>query len=158
MLWIHKKCSGIKGSLHHDPDFSCAGCLGKALPIDGRLVKEVLVDDENVEAVPEFCYLGDMFSVGGGCGLAAVTHCKSAWGKFSQLLPLHTNHNLPGLTRDRVYSTYVLPHAAETWAMTVATLYCLQHDDRAMMCWVCNFKANDEVSSDSLLSKLGLSI
>ena len=28
--------------------------------------------------------------------------------------------------------------------------------DRALMCWICNFKANDEVSSDSLLSKLGL--
>ena len=25
-----------------------------------------------------------------------------------------------------------------------------------MMCWICNFKANDEVSSDSLLSMLGL--
>ena len=25
-----------------------------------------------------------------------------------------------------------------------------------VMCWICNFKANDEVSSDSLLSKLGL--
>ena len=25
-----------------------------------------------------------------------------------------------------------------------------------MMCWICNFKANDEGSSDSLLSKLGL--
>ena len=25
-----------------------------------------------------------------------------------------------------------------------------------MMRWICNFKANDEVSSDSLLSKLGL--
>ena len=25
-----------------------------------------------------------------------------------------------------------------------------------MMCWICNFKANDRVSSDSLLSKLGL--
>ena len=24
------------------------------------------------------------------------------------------------------------------------------------MCWICNFKANDEVSSDSLLSKFGL--
>ena len=41
-------------------------------------MKEVLVDDETVEAVPEFCYLGDMLSAGGGCELAAVTHCKSA--------------------------------------------------------------------------------
>ena len=78
LSWIHKKCSGIKGSLHRDHDFSCAGCLGKARSIDGRLVKEVLVDDETVEAVPEFCYLGDMLSAGGGCELAAVTCCKSA--------------------------------------------------------------------------------
>ena len=77
MSWIHKKCSGIKGSLRRDPDFSCAACLGKARPIDGRLVKEVLVDDEKVEAVPEFCYLGDMLSADRGCVLAAVTHCKS---------------------------------------------------------------------------------
>ena len=41
-------------------------------------MKEVLVNDEKVQAVPEFCYLGDMPSAGGGCELAAVTHCKSA--------------------------------------------------------------------------------
>ena len=29
-------------------------------------------------------------------------------------------------------------------------------NDRAMIRWICNVKANDEVSSDSLLSKLGL--
>ena len=38
-----------QGSLRRDPDFSCAGCLGKVRPIDGRLVQEVLVDDEKVE-------------------------------------------------------------------------------------------------------------
>ena len=47
-------------------------------------------------------------------------------------------------------------HAAETWAMTVATLNRLRRNDRAMIRWICNVKANDEVSSDSLLSKLGL--
>ena len=57
LSWIHKKCSGIKIPLRPDPDFRCARCLGKARPIDGRLVKEVQVDDETVEAVPEFCYL-----------------------------------------------------------------------------------------------------
>ena len=72
LSWIHKKCSGIKGPLCPDPDFRCARCLGKARPIDARLVKEVQVDDETVEAVPEFCYLGDMLSAGGGCELAAV--------------------------------------------------------------------------------------
>ena len=40
-------------------------------------MKEFLVDDETVKAVPELCYLGDMLSAGGGCELTAVTHCES---------------------------------------------------------------------------------
>ena len=78
LWWMLVLDPGIKGSYRRDPDFSSAGCLGKARPINGRLVKEVLVDDKKVEAVPEFCYLGDMLSAGGGCELATVTHCKSA--------------------------------------------------------------------------------
>ena len=102
-------------------------CPGEAV-----LMSSNEVDDETVEAVPEFCYLGDMLSAGGGCELAAITRCKSAWGKFRQLLPLLTNRNLPLLTRGRVYSTCVrsvMLHAAETWAMTVATLNRLRRND-----------------------------
>lgn len=120
---------------------------------------EVMVGDEKLEAVPEFCYLGDMLSAGGGCDLAAVTRCKCAWGKFRQLLPLLTNRHLPLLTRGRVYSTCVrsvMLHAAETWAMTAVTLNRLRRNDRAMIRWICNVKAKDEVSSDSLLAKLGI--
>ena len=47
-------------------------------------------------------------------------------------------------------------HAAETWAMTAATLNRVWRNDRAMICWICNVKAKDKVSSDSLLSKLGI--
>ena len=71
-------CPGSTRNALESKDFRCTRCLRKARPIDGRLVKEVQVDDETVEAVPEFCYLGDMLSAGGGCELAAVTHCKSA--------------------------------------------------------------------------------
>ena len=55
--------------------------------MDGRLVKEVPAEDEKVEAVPEFCYLGDRLSAGGGCELATVTRCKSAWAKFPTATP-----------------------------------------------------------------------
>ena len=101
LYWIHKKCSGIKGPLHPDPDFRCTRCLGKALTIDGRTVKELKVEDEKQKAGPEFCYLEDMLSAGGGCELAAVTSCKCALDKFCQLLPFLTNRNLPLLTRGR---------------------------------------------------------
>ena len=47
-------------------------------------------------------------------------------------------------------------HAAETWAMKVDTLNCLRCHDRAMIRWFCNVRAKDEVSSVSLLTKLGI--
>ena len=47
-------------------------------------------------------------------------------------------------------------YAAETWAMKADTLNRLRHNDRAMIRWICNVKAKDEVSSDSLLTKLGI--
>ena len=107
----------------------------------------------------KFCYLGDMLSAGGGCELAAITRCKCAWGKFRQLLPLLTNRHLPLLTRAKVYSSCVrsvMLHAAETWAMKVDTMNRLRRNDRAMIRCICNVRAKGEVSSDSLLTKLGI--
>ena len=40
--------------------------------------------------------------------------------------------------------------------MTVATLNRLRRNDRAMIRWMCNVTTKDEISSDSLLAKLGL--
>ena len=47
-------------------------------------------------------------------------------------------------------------HAAETWAMTAATMKRMRRNDRARIRWICNVKAKDEVSSDSLLLMLGI--
>ena len=46
--------------------------------------------------------------------------------------------------------------AAETKTITAATLNRLQRNDSAMILWICNVNAKDAVSSDSLLSKLGI--
>ena len=55
--WVHKKCSGIKGRLLPESEFTCARCLGTARAIDGRQSLEVEVGNKKLEAVPEFCYL-----------------------------------------------------------------------------------------------------
>ena len=47
-------------------------------------------------------------------------------------------------------------HAAETWAMKADTLNHLWRNDSAMIRWICNVKAKDEVSSVSILIKLGI--
>ena len=46
--------------------------------------------------------------------------------------------------------------AAETWAMSVATLNRLWRNDHAMLGWICNVKANDAINTDSLLARIGL--
>ena len=47
-------------------------------------------------------------------------------------------------------------HAAKTWVMTVFILNRLRHNDRTLIRWICNVKSKDEVSSDFLLSNLGI--
>ena len=156
---VHKKCSGIKGRLLPDSVFRCARCLGTDRAIDERQSLGVEVGNEKLEVVPEFCYLGDMLSAGSGCELAAITRCKCPWGKFRQLLSLLTNRQVPLLTRGKVYSSCVrsmMLHATETWAMKADTLNRLRRNNRAMLRWICNVKAKDEVSSGSLLTKLGI--
>ena len=154
--WVHKKCSGIRGPLRPDSELMCARCLGTARAIDGRQFLEVEVGNEKLKVVPEFCYLGDMLSAGGGCELATITRCKCAWGRFRELLPLLTNRQVPLLTRGKVYSLCVrsvMLHAAYTWAMKADTLNRLQRNDRAIVRWICSVKAKNEVSCDSLLTK-----
>ena len=157
--WVHKKCSGIKGVLIPDPDYKCPRCMGAARPVDGRPVKEVTVGEQKLEVVSEFCYLGDMLSSRGCCELAVTVRCRSAWGKFRELLPVLTNRHLPLFSRGRVYSTCVrsvMLHGSETWAISSNTLNRLRRNDRAMIRWICRIKPHDDVSSDSLLSKLGI--
>ena len=84
--WVHKKCSGIKGRLLRESEFTCARCLGTARAIDGRHSLEVEVGNQKLEVVPEFCYLGDMLSAGGGCELAASwlqSHAANVHGASS---------------------------------------------------------------------------
>ena len=72
--------------------------------------------------------------------------------------PSHQPPSAPS-ERGKVFSSCVrsvMLHAAETWAMKVDTLNRLRRNDRAMIRWICNVKAKDEVSSDSLLTKLGI--
>ena len=123
--WVHKKCSGIAGSLpNNDPAYVCPRCTGLARPIDGRPVTEVDVDGTLLEAVDKFCYLGDMLDAGGGCDTAIATRCCVAWGKFRKLLPILASRHLSPKIRGQVYEAGVrsaILHGSETWSPNVAT-------------------------------------
>ena len=72
--WVHKKCSGVIGSLKSNPDYRCSRCKGTAHPIDGRPHNEwLLVQDKKLDVVDSFCYLGDTIGAGGSCDLSVIT-------------------------------------------------------------------------------------
>ena len=142
--WVHKKCSGVIGSLKSNPDYRCSRCKGTARPIDRRPHNEwLLMQDKKLDVVDSFCYLGDTIGAGGGCDLSVITRIRSAWGKFRELLPIWTSHALSYITRGQIYSTYirtVLLYASECWAPNVNDLLKLRHNDRAMILWTCNVR------------------
>ena len=57
--WVHKKCSGIKGSMSKVmKSFICRGCLNPVTSA-GRTVVDIGASAQ-LELVDKFCYLGDM--------------------------------------------------------------------------------------------------
>ena len=67
--WVHKKCSGIKGSKDKViKSFTCEGCLN---PVTSAGPTSVDIGaSANLELVDKFCYLGDMLSVEGDADVA----------------------------------------------------------------------------------------
>ena len=129
-LWVHKKCSGLTGRLVADPEFVCQRCRGVACPIDGRPVTHVDVDSTQLDVEATFCYLGDMFSAGGGCDHAIDARCCAAWGKFGKLLPILTSKHISFKTRSKVFTACVRSTMLHGWAPNASVLQRLRRNDR----------------------------
>ena len=155
--WIHKRCSKVSGPIKSNVNFKCQRCQGLAPAIDKRDMLNVVVDNESIEVVDSFCYLGDMITSGGGCSEATVVRCRTAWKKFKELLPLLTSKSISLRNRGKVFVTYVrsaLLHASECWALKKEDLLRLQRNERAMLRWILNFRITDRISSVELYRKL----
>ena len=103
------------------------------------------MDGTLLDAESTFCYLGDMLCAGGGCKLAIITRCSTAWGKFKRIL---TSKHVSLKTRGKVFNACVcsaLLHGSETWAPTAPDLQQHCRNDRSMVCWICGVRDDDEV-------------
>jgi len=81
--WVHRKCSGIKGSMYKVKTFICTGC-GNPVTGTGCISVDIGVN-ANLELVDKCCYLGDMLSVDGDADAAVETRIRIGWNKFGQL-------------------------------------------------------------------------
>jgi len=94
--WVHKKCSGIKGSMYKViKSFICRGCSNPVIST-GRSSVDIGAS-ANLEVVDKFCYLGNMLSVDGNTN--ASVEARIAWNKFRQLVPLLPNRDISLIRR-----------------------------------------------------------
>ena len=106
------------------------------------------MDGTQLDVESNFCYLRDMLCAGGGCKLAIVTRCSTAWGKFKRLLPILTSKHVSLRTGGKIFNACVrsaLLHGSETWAPTAPDLQRLRRNDRSMVRWICGVRDDDEV-------------
>ncbi|XP_065321326.1 uncharacterized protein LOC135928791 [Gordionus sp. m RMFG-2023] len=94
--WVHKICSGKKGSLMLERmTFICKTCM-KGIHNNDNL-KNGGLDIGNgltLEKLDKFCYLGDMLNADGGVDSAVVAKIRLAWKKFREMSSILTNKNV----------------------------------------------------------------
>jgi len=96
--WVHKKCSGIKGSMSKvAKSFICRGCLNPVTSA-GRTSVDIGASAK-VELVDKFCHLGDMLSVDRDADAAVEARIRIGLNKFRQLVPLLTNKDVSLIMR-----------------------------------------------------------
>ena len=156
--WVHKRCSGLSGSLNAVVGFECSRC------VEGLGYGEVKKDMEielggKLEWVDKFCYLGDMIGSGGGAEEASRARVRCAWGKFRELSPILTSRGASLKVKGKLYRTCVqsvMTYGSETWAVKMEDMQRLERTEKMMIRWMCGVTLRDIKSSEELRQKLSV--
>ena len=132
--------------------------MGNARPIDGRPQSEVQVGTDKLEVVASFCYLGDLLSACGDCGITVTTRVKTAWKKFRELLPVLTSRHLSFKTVAMYTALACGALCSMPMKLTKINPQRVQGNGRTMIRQICSIKPEDvaTVRSSELLTKLQL--
>ena len=118
--WIHKGCSGVVGSLQKMVSFTCRNCTEGGAKVTDEVKQFVLGNNDKIEVVEKFCYLGDVIGKGGGAEESSIARVRCAWGKFMDLKMLLTARGASLPVKGKIYIACVqrvLVYGSETWAM-----------------------------------------
>ena len=116
--WVHKRCSGIKGSLARVDNFECKCCRGDVKSQRGE--ETIKLDWDNLEVEDKFCYLGDMLNSEVSVQNAVIARLRVGWGKFKDLLSALCKKGVSLRMKGIVYKACVrsaVCYGAERWAM-----------------------------------------
>ena len=155
--WVHKRCSGISGSLSQVQDFECRACKGGEVRQANEELK--LEDDTGFKRVETFCYLGDLLSSGGGSEHAVIGRINKAWNKFRELKPVLCAKGVSAKVKGRVYEACVrscMVYGGETWALVGESERKLESTEMRMVRMMCGVSSKDRCRNADLRNRLGI--
>jgi hypothetical protein len=161
-LWVHKKCSGVKGRVKADIDYHCKKCKNGTVNImaeTSNKEKCLMENGVSLDCVEEFCYLGDMLSCGGGAVEASRVRVKCAWKKFRELSPILAESGASLRLKGKIYTACVrssMIYGSETWPMKVEDRQRLERAERMMVRRMCGVTVRDRKSCEELRQRLGI--
>ena len=158
--WVHKRCSGVTGQLLTvAASYVCRVCEGRYRHAVNQQESIRVGDDEYIEAVSKFCYLGDMLNGGGVSVSASQAKIRCGWRKFRELRGLLTKRDVTLKLKGKIYAACVrsaMVYGSETWAMTNEEQLCLERTERRMLRWMCGLSLKDRVSSEEIRERMGV--
>ena len=152
--WVHKRCSGVKGSLRKvEGVFRCRTC------VQGRIMDDVAERmDNGIERVEVFRYLGDNLNAAGGCLSAVTSRVHVGWKKFRELGGVLCGKMWSVRMKGRVFRACVrsaMVYGSETWVMRAVEENVLRRAERAMVRMMCGVSLRDRKSSSELMRMVG---
>ena len=121
--------------------YTCKRCVD-GIQVDSVGLKEVSIgQNDKLECVEKFCYLGDMIGSGGGSEEAARTRVRCAWAKFRELSPILTARGASLKLKGKIYRACVQSvriYGSETWPMKVDDMQRLERTERLIVRWMCS--------------------
>ena len=161
MGWVHKRCSGIRGSLVNARSFNCKICTtGGAQPQGKDMIQDLdLGNGEIFRGVRRFCYLGDMLNGEGGSNSASIIRVRCGWSKFRQLSGVLTAKNVALRLKGKVYATCVrsaMLYGSETWAVNKEQENRFERAEMRMVRWMCGVSLRERKTSAELRRRLGI--
>lgn len=157
-IWVHKRCSGVRGSLSAAAQqFVCRKCEGQLPSTD--VPEDLVVQGDKYDCVQSFCYLGDTLSAAGGSDVAVAARVRSGWRKFHELAPFLTSRAPNLKMKGQVYAACVrsaMMYGSETWAVRNEHLLKFERTEKDMVRRMCGVRLSDEHRSEDLRKKMGL--
>ena len=147
--WCHKKCSRLR-NLNRVVDFRCPACVRREGVAEVEVEENIIVGEQLVGSVKQFCYLGDVLDCEGGVERAVRMRVAAAWSKWREIARLLTNRHIPLRNRAGVYTACIRPvmlYGAEAWGLTQRLEDVLIKCDRRMLRRMAGITWRDDISS-----------